>query len=80
MHASGASRREIAKLRLMNTSAPHTLSRHCERSEAIHLPFFTRQDGLLRFARNDGSAVLKIESNNPPVMPGLGHPYREGAS
>src|SRR5882757_5219587 len=28
--------------------------RHCERSEAIH-PFFTRPDGLLRFARNDGT-------------------------
>src|SRR5882757_6447053 len=29
-------------------------SRHCERSEAIH-SFFTRRDGLLRFARNDGA-------------------------
>ena len=28
------------------------LSRHCERSEAIH-SFFSRRDGLLRFARND---------------------------
>jgi len=28
--------------------------RHCERSEAIH-SFFTRRDGLLRFARNDGA-------------------------
>jgi hypothetical protein len=26
---------------------------HCERSEAIH-SFFALQDGLLRFARNDG--------------------------
>src|SRR5712671_4744621 len=30
--------------------APRGPGRHCERSEAIH-PFFTRQDGLLRFAR-----------------------------
>src|SRR5882762_9115525 len=29
-------------------------SRHCERSEAIY-SFFTRRDGLLRFARNDGA-------------------------
>jgi hypothetical protein len=29
------------------------LSRHCERSEAIHLTA-TRKNGLLRFARNDG--------------------------
>src|SRR5882757_4860232 len=28
--------------------------RRCERSEAIH-SFFTRRDGLLRFARNDGA-------------------------
>src|ERR1700716_1915500 len=27
-------------------------NRHCERSEAIH-SFFARNDGLLRFARND---------------------------
>jgi hypothetical protein len=29
-------------------------SRHCERSEAIHSSF-TRRDGLLRCARNDGA-------------------------
>ena len=29
-------------------------SRHCERSEAIHLAA-QRKNGLLRFARNDGS-------------------------
>src|SRR6266481_6294089 len=29
-----------------------TVSRHCERSEAIH-SFFVRWHGLLRFARND---------------------------
>jgi len=30
--------------------------RRCERSEAIH-SFFTRRDGLLRFARNDGAGL-----------------------
>jgi hypothetical protein len=29
--------------------------RHCERSEAIHLAAERKEDGLLRFARNDGS-------------------------
>jgi hypothetical protein len=33
--------------------------RHCERSEAIH-SFFMPQDGLLRFARNDGGATVRI--------------------
>jgi hypothetical protein len=28
-------------------------SRHCERSEAIHLAAQRKEDGLLRFARND---------------------------
>jgi len=33
--------------------------RHCERSEAIH-SFFVRQDGLLRFARNDGLSMKRM--------------------
>src|SRR5712671_5620837 len=39
--------------------------RHCERSEAIH-SFFTRQDGLLRFARNDGvgDGLLRCARND----------------
>ena len=40
--------------------------RHCERSEAIHSSF-TRQDGLLRFARNDGLLWLfrKLNTSTP---------------
>jgi hypothetical protein len=80
MQTSGASRREVVKLRLESGC------RHCERSEAIHS--FRRRHGLLRCARNDGSSrivfrCLKIESGirvrctskrappNAPVMPGL---------
>jgi hypothetical protein len=44
INSSGASRREDTKL----------CQRHCERSEAIH-SFFAWHDGLLRWARNDGS-------------------------
>jgi hypothetical protein len=57
MQTSGALRCGIAKSRL------ELKQRHCERSEAIH-SFFARQDGLLRFARNDGSTIgcLKIEA------------------
>ena len=39
--------------RIASRGRERVFRRHCERSEAIH-PFFTRQDGLLRFARNDG--------------------------
>src|SRR5580692_8916994 len=42
MHHSGVSRRG-------NTEVCRDLSRHCERSEAIH-PFFARRNGLLRGA------------------------------
>src|SRR3977135_3149229 len=48
-NASGAWRGEVANVCL----AVRVFSRHCERSEAIHSSF-ARQDGLLRFARNDG--------------------------
>jgi hypothetical protein len=50
MQTSGASRREIVK--------PYVEleQRHCERSEAIHLAT-QRKNGLLRFARNDGSTT-----------------------
>jgi hypothetical protein len=50
MQTSGASRRENAK--------PYVEleQRHCERSEAIHLAT-QRKNGLLRFARNDGSTT-----------------------
>src|ERR1700704_5221700 len=51
-NASGAWRGEVANVCL----AVRVFSRHCERSEAIH-SFFTRQDGLLRFARNDGFRI-----------------------
>src|SRR5450432_2417753 len=54
MHASGASRREIAK------SCLELEYRHCERSEAIHLPFFTQPDGLLRFASLAMTALLAV--------------------
>jgi hypothetical protein len=37
--------------------AVRVFSRHCERSEAIHSSF-TRRDGLLRFARNDGLRAM----------------------
>jgi hypothetical protein len=41
----------------VNQEAANTdsLSRHCERSEAIHLTT-ERKNGLLRCARNDGSS------------------------
>ena len=39
--------------RMARRGRKRVFSRHCERSEAIH-SFFARQDGLLRFARNDG--------------------------
>src|SRR2546421_1038542 len=43
------------------------LRRHCERSEAIHSSFFAPRDGLLRFARNDGSKLFRrsCERRNP---------------
>src|SRR6266851_3537964 len=53
INASGASRREGVKSRLQFRERASAVPRHCERSEAIH-SFFTRRDGLLRFARNDG--------------------------
>src|SRR4051794_27575473 len=44
--------------------------RHCERSEAIHSSF-TRRDGLLRFARNDGGespAAVRGRRTPPPGL------------
>jgi hypothetical protein len=44
--------------------------RHCERSEAIH-SFFTRPDGLLRFARNDDlNAINGIRVSLPLLVRG----------
>jgi len=37
----------------MVVSSEFLVSRHCERSEAIQLSF-RNNDGLLRYARNDG--------------------------
>ena len=52
-NGSGAWRREGANVCL----AVRVFSRHCERSEAIHSSY-TRRDGLLRFARNDGLRAM----------------------
>jgi hypothetical protein len=41
-------------------------NRHCERSEAIH-SFFARNDGLLRFARNDGHNFAFSRRHSPEV-------------
>jgi hypothetical protein len=41
--------------------------RHCERSEAIHLPYLLH-DGLLRCARNDGAGGLKFKSETHPKL------------
>src|SRR6266581_1681164 len=40
--------------------------RHCERSEAIH-SFFTRRDGLLRCARNDGEGCFMPPLSLPVI-------------
>src|SRR6195256_5283764 len=53
INGSGAWRGEVANVCL----AVRVFSRHCERSEAIHSSF-TRRDGLLRFARNDGLRAM----------------------
>jgi hypothetical protein len=44
--------------------------RHCEEQsdEAIH-SFFARRDGLLRFARNDGSSLGRREIFDPTARP-----------
>ena len=60
--------------------------RHCERSEAIH-SFFARQDGLLRFARNDGGDTPHSRPSSPAkagdpvfrgVSDGIERPRRTG--
>src|ERR1700675_4642952 len=54
-NSSGAWRREDAEL------CSQMEQRHCEErsDEAIHSSF-TRKDGLLRFARNDGLKVRRV--------------------
>src|SRR5882757_5808710 len=69
MHDSGASRRGVAK----SCSPSLRANGSCECApddrlrEAIH-SFFTRQDGLLRFARNDGlkTGALNLQPSHPP--------------
>jgi hypothetical protein len=43
-------------------------NRHCERSEAIHLAAQRKEDGLLRFARNDGSLIPNAASRSRGAM------------
>src|SRR6266704_5166020 len=62
INASGAWRGEGVNVCL----AVRVLSRHCERSEAIHSSF-ARQDGLLRCARNDGRKTGAL--NSQPLPP-----------
>jgi len=50
--------------RIARRGCERAFSRLCERSEAIH-SFFARQDGLLRFARNDGGGCFM-----PPLTGG----------
>ena len=50
--------------------------RHCERSEAIHSSF-TRRDGLLRFARNDGKHTFATSPRKAPE-PLMNLPPKEG--
>ena len=78
---SGASRREGVKARL------ELERRHCEErsDEAIH-SFLPWQDGLLRFARNDGLLWLfrKLNTNAPHSQPSssakAGDPVFRGVS
>ena len=49
--------------RRQRRAAGGVIQRHCERSEAIH-SFLMLRDGLLRFARNDGSLVGWVERSD----------------
>jgi len=61
---SGASRRE-------DKAVCETISTSL-RAERSNPSSFPRQDGLLRFARNDGLAVWKLNrTTNPPSCPDL---------
>jgi hypothetical protein len=73
MHSSGASRREIAKLRL-ELKLEH---RHCERSEAIHTYFLAAAMDCFASLAMTAVIVIVRECGRPQgACRGLGRPCK----